>query len=162
MRNRRKISLIMVQWMVALVLTAVLVVPAFADSIVHAPEFVAGGITEGEYKARVTGTRIESEQDGAGLEQEEELNDDISIETPSAPEAFILDGRDCFFANGTPITILPSDEADWSEISVDVALSSPFFGWIFALGPHVRIISPQNAVKQFANELDVLSEMYRK
>lgn len=63
---------------------------------------------------------------------------------------------------GTGITILPSDEADWSEISVDVALSSPFFGWIFALGPHVRIISPQNAVKQFANELDVLSEMYRK
>ncbi len=109
MRNRRKISLIMVQWMVVLVLTAVLAVPAFAGSIVHAPEFVAGGITEGEYKARVTGTRIESEQDGAGLEQEEELNDDISIETPSAPEGFILDGRDCFFANGTPITILPSD-----------------------------------------------------
>ena len=109
MRNRgkfRSLSLI-VPWMLTLILTASLSVPAFAESIVHAPEFAAGGITEGEYRAQVTGTRLESGQDDVGVDASEDDDAAFTIETPSAPEGFILDGRDCLFANGTPITILP-------------------------------------------------------
>jgi len=108
MRNRKKNGPFVALWILSLMLTTALAGTAFADSIVHAPQFTAGGITEGEYSARVTDTRL-----GSVTDQEEETvseEDDSSvIEGPSAPEGYLLDGRDCFFANGTPITILPSD-----------------------------------------------------
>ena len=48
-----------------------------------------------------------------------------------------------------------------SETSVDVSLSDHFFGWIFALGPSVKIVSPAKAVRQFRNELDAMRALYK-
>ena len=49
----------------------------------------------------------------------------------------------------------------WSETSVDVSLSDHFFGWIFALGSSVKIVSPAKAVRQFRNELDAMRALYK-
>lgn len=58
---------------------------------------------------------------------------------------------------GKDITIRPASQEGWSEISVDVALSRQFFGWIFALGSLVRITGPDSVVKEFKKELDEIS-----
>lgn len=109
MKIKRKSSSIIVTWILMLVLTAALTVPAFAASIIHAPEFTAGGITEGEYMARVTGTRSESAKTDEDIEIPEDASDAPTMEKAASPEGFILDERDCFFANGTSITILSPD-----------------------------------------------------
>ena len=62
---------------------------------------------------------------------------------------------------GRDITILPSDKDGWSEASVDVAFSDQFLGWIFALGPDVRILSPDHAVERFKELLDTMKDLYR-
>ena len=61
---------------------------------------------------------------------------------------------------GKDITIKPYIQKGWSEISVDVAVSDQFLGWIFALGPKVKIVGPDAVVKHFAEELDTLKKMY--
>ncbi len=55
---------------------------------------------------------------------------------------------------GRDITIRPSKKKGWSEISVDVAVSDQFFGWIFALGKDVRIIGPISVVDGFKYKLE--------
>ena len=62
---------------------------------------------------------------------------------------------------GRDITITPSGKADWSETSVDVAVSDQFFGWIFALGSDVKIISPESVVNRFKSELDAMKRAYQ-
>ena len=47
------------------------------------------------------------------------------------------------------------------ETSVDVTFSTQFLGWIFALGDKVRIIGPENAVKQMKVEAKRLAKQYR-
>lgn len=62
---------------------------------------------------------------------------------------------------GKDITITPYTQKGWSQISVDVAVSDQFLGWIFALGPKVKIIGPDALTKRFAEELDTLKKMYK-
>ncbi len=61
---------------------------------------------------------------------------------------------------GRDITIMPSKKKGWSETRVDVALSDQFFGWLFALGQGVKIVSPASAVKKFEGELEALRAVY--
>ena len=61
---------------------------------------------------------------------------------------------------GRDITIYPSNRPGWSETVVDVALSDQFLGWIFALGTHVRIVSPESVVQQFRAELKRVEQEY--
>ncbi len=62
---------------------------------------------------------------------------------------------------GKDVTITPYTKKGWSEISVDVAVSDQFLGWIFALGPKVKIIGPEAVTKRFAEELDALKKLYK-
>lgn len=61
---------------------------------------------------------------------------------------------------GKDITIGKSKQKGWSETSVDVALSDQFFGWIFAIGPDVKIMGPKDVVKMFKKELKGRLEQY--
>ena len=63
---------------------------------------------------------------------------------------------------GRDITIRPSGKKEWSEINVDVALSDQFLGWIFALGPNVKIVGPKEVVNRFKSELDNMKDIYEK
>ncbi len=62
---------------------------------------------------------------------------------------------------GRDILIRPAKKKGWSEISVDVALSDQFLGWIFALGPNVKITGPQEVVDRYKKELDEMIKMYK-
>ena len=62
---------------------------------------------------------------------------------------------------GRDILIRPAKKKDWSEISVDVALSDQFLGWIFALGPDVKLIGPKEVVDRYKKELDEMVRMYK-
>ncbi len=54
---------------------------------------------------------------------------------------------------GKDISIHPAKEDGWSETHVNVALSDQFFGWIFALGTKVRIISPEEVKEKYRAEV---------
>ncbi len=55
---------------------------------------------------------------------------------------------------GKDIMVIPSEEEGWSDTHVDVAVSGQFFGWVFALGGNVRLISPGFVVEQFLGEVE--------
>lgn len=61
---------------------------------------------------------------------------------------------------GRDISLRPSKQKGWSEINVEVALSDQFLGWIFALGPKVKILGPKEVVTRFKKELDSRSALY--
>lgn len=61
---------------------------------------------------------------------------------------------------GRDIMIHPSKKKGWSEINVDVTMSDQFLGWIFALGPRVKIIGPEEVVDIFRKELKELKDFY--
>ena len=61
---------------------------------------------------------------------------------------------------GRGISIHPSEKEGWLEITVEVALSDQFFGWIFALGSGVKIISPAEVVEKFKKELEDMVQLY--
>ena len=61
---------------------------------------------------------------------------------------------------GKDITIIPAEKEGWSEIAVDVALSRQFFGWIFAIGPKVRIIGPKSVTDEFKKAIDDIKRSY--
>lgn len=61
---------------------------------------------------------------------------------------------------GKDITVRPSGKKGWSETNVDVALSDQFLGWIFALGPKVKILGPEEVVTRFQKELDDRRALY--
>ena len=61
---------------------------------------------------------------------------------------------------GRDITISKSKQKGWSEASVDVALSDQFLGWIFAIGPDVKITGPKDVVKMFKKELKDRLSLY--
>ncbi len=62
---------------------------------------------------------------------------------------------------GRDISIYPADKKGWSEITVDVAMSDQFLGWIFALGPKVKILSPENVVDRYKKELNEMVKLYK-
>ncbi len=61
---------------------------------------------------------------------------------------------------GRDISIHPSDKKDWYETYVDVAVSDQFLGWVFALGPDVKLLGPENVVKQFKDEVQERAKLY--
>ena len=57
--------------------------------------------------------------------------------------------------------VLMSKESDGRfRVSVDVALSPQFYGWIFGLGDKIKILSPQRAVEEYEGRLKNIIEMY--
>ncbi len=62
---------------------------------------------------------------------------------------------------GRDISIYPADKKGWSEITVDVAMSDQFLGWIFALGPKVKILSPEDVVDRYKKELNEMVKLYK-
>ena len=48
------------------------------------------------------------------------------------------------------------------EVNVNVAISSQFFGWVFALGTGVKILAPENVVERMKQEIDALHDFYNK
>ncbi len=62
---------------------------------------------------------------------------------------------------GRDIPIHPSDKKDWYETYVDVAVSDQFLGWVFALGSDVRILGPENIVKNFKDEAQKIANIYK-
>ena len=61
---------------------------------------------------------------------------------------------------GKDIPVRPTEREGWSETNVDVALSDQFLGWIFALGPKVKILGPEDVVMRFRKELDDRRALY--
>ncbi len=61
---------------------------------------------------------------------------------------------------GRDIMIHPSKKRGWLETNVDVALSDQFFGWLFALGGGVKLISPEEVVERFKSEVKAVGELY--
>ncbi len=61
---------------------------------------------------------------------------------------------------GKDIPIRPAKRDGWSVTTISVALSDQFYGWVFSFGKWMKIISPENVVESFRNELDSLREMY--
>ena len=62
---------------------------------------------------------------------------------------------------GRDIRIIPADQDGWSQISVDIAISDQFLGWIFALGTGVKITGPEDVVERFRNEISEMMKMYK-
>ena len=63
---------------------------------------------------------------------------------------------------GRDITIRPAKQKGFSEISVDVAVSDQFFGWIFALGPKVKLLGPGEVLDRYQKELKDMIKMYEQ
>ena len=61
---------------------------------------------------------------------------------------------------GRDIIIHDSKQKGWSETNVDVAVSDQFFGWIFALGTDVKLLGPDNVVKQFKTAIQERLKQY--
>ncbi len=61
---------------------------------------------------------------------------------------------------GKDITIRTTDDPDWAEANVDVAMSNQFLGWVFSLGEGVKIVSPEDAVDRFMSELETIKAIY--
>ena len=60
---------------------------------------------------------------------------------------------------GKDIIISPIDDEHFT-VNVDVAIGSQFFGWVFALGMGVKILSPSSVVERMKQEVDALHELY--
>lgn len=61
---------------------------------------------------------------------------------------------------GKDIHMLKVDDEHF-KLTVKVAVSKHFLGWIFALGEGVRIVGPESVVKQMNDEIDRLIKQYR-
>ena len=60
---------------------------------------------------------------------------------------------------GKDVIMVPHDEEHFT-ISVEVRVSSQFFGWVFALGDGVKIIAPDDIVKMAREQIHSLLEQY--
>ncbi len=61
---------------------------------------------------------------------------------------------------GKEITIRSTNDHDWSETNVEVAVSDQFFGWIFALGDSVKIAGPDDVCIRYKEELVKITSLY--
>jgi predicted DNA-binding transcriptional regulator YafY len=62
---------------------------------------------------------------------------------------------------GKDIAIRSTDDEEWAEANVDVALSEQFLGWIFSLGSSVKIVGPDEVVKRFTEDLGAIEKLYK-
>ena len=61
---------------------------------------------------------------------------------------------------GKDISFIPVDK-DHSTVRLKVAMSAHFIGWIFALGPKVKIVGPAKVLDEVNKELERLNEQYK-
>lgn len=47
-------------------------------------------------------------------------------------------------------------------VSMDVAVSDPFFGWVMALGDGVKILEPESVVKQLKEKMNLMLKLYEE
>ncbi len=71
----------------------------------------------------------------------------VTIAFPNEKVGILLDRF------GTDIPIRSAKKKGYSETMVDIAVSSQFFGWIFALGNEFSIVGPASVRKQFEEKL---------
>ncbi|WP_044912986.1 helix-turn-helix transcriptional regulator [Butyrivibrio sp. WCE2006] len=62
---------------------------------------------------------------------------------------------------GKEIMIKPAKKKGWSDVRVEVAVSEQFFGWLFGLGPSIKISAPASVVKAYKEELNNLLDLYK-
>lgn len=62
---------------------------------------------------------------------------------------------------GKDVTVFPKEDETF-EIYTRVVLSPQFYGWIFALGDGVRILSPETAVRGMENQLQKALPLYNQ
>ncbi len=60
---------------------------------------------------------------------------------------------------GKDVIMRKSDEEHFI-VSVDVAVSEQFLGWLFALGSGARIVAPENVVEQMETQLAKVGKLY--
>jgi len=60
---------------------------------------------------------------------------------------------------GKDITFFQVDKEHF-EVSVNVAVSGQFLGWLFALGDGVRVVGPDNVVEQMKERLKLMTAIY--
>lgn len=61
---------------------------------------------------------------------------------------------------GKDIPILPSERDGYVITIVEVSISGQFFGWIFALGSAVRILSPESVALEYKKEIKEVLKQY--
>jgi len=61
---------------------------------------------------------------------------------------------------GKDITVFPREKGSF-EVYVKVALSPQFYGWLFAFGDDVKILSPQSAIDGMTELLDKTKAQYK-
>lgn len=78
----------------------------------------------------------------------------VRIEFPKEDCGLFIDrfGKDIEF---TPV------EDDRLQRSVNVAISRHFFGWIFSLGPDVKIVGPDDVVDEIKHASAMFALQYR-
>ena len=60
---------------------------------------------------------------------------------------------------GKDVMLIPADEGHFT-VNVDVHVSGLFLGWIFSLGEHVKILSPEGVAEQMKLEAERLMRQY--
>ena len=60
---------------------------------------------------------------------------------------------------GRDVFITPLDK-DHFQISVPVAISQQFYGWVFGLGNYVTITTPEHIKKEMAKKLEDVRKRY--
>ena len=62
---------------------------------------------------------------------------------------------------GKDVLAVPEDKSHF-RITVPVAVSQQFFGWVFGLGKSVRIVEPESVKKQMMKALADIAERYEE
>ena len=61
---------------------------------------------------------------------------------------------------GRDIDVRPAKKKGWHETTVTIALSELFYGWIFALGTNIKLVSPKIAVEGYKEAIVSVAKMY--
>jgi len=62
---------------------------------------------------------------------------------------------------GRDVVVLKEDEEHF-RVTVPVAVSDQFYGWVFGLGRNMRIIGPEHVADKFRSYLNKVREMYEE
>lgn len=62
---------------------------------------------------------------------------------------------------GKDVMMFPADE-EHITVNVNVRVSNQFLGWIISLGDGVKIVGPEEVVEQMRQEIERLTEQYKK
>ena len=62
---------------------------------------------------------------------------------------------------GQDITIRRTEDEEWAEANVEVALSEQFLGWVFSLGNAIKIVGPDEVVERFTRDIKTIEKLYK-